>query len=156
MTKAEIFNQLTATPFVPHARLKNGHAQTLAGKLIRRRFKRVPENTEARIFNTAAGVQVLTHCSWQPQRLARPTLIVVHGMEGSTESRYMLGTAEKALAAEFNVVRVNFRNCGGTEHLTATLYHAGLTDDIRQIIDELVNRDGLRDLYVAGLSLGGK
>ncbi len=155
MTKAEIFKQLTATPFVPHARLKNGHAQTLAGTLIRRRFKRVLENTEARIFKTAAGVQVLTHCSWQPQRLTRPTLIVVHGMEGSTESRYMLGTAEKALAAEFNVVRVNFRNCGGTEHLTATLYHAGLTDDLRQIVTELSARDGLQEFYVAGFSLGG-
>jgi len=155
MTKAELLKQLTATPFIPHAALKNGHTQTLAGTLMRRRFKRVPENTEARIFDVAAGVQVLAHCSWQPQRTTRPTMLVVHGMEGSTESRYMMGTAEKALEAGFNVVRVNFRNCGGTEHLTSTLYHAGLTDDIRQIIAELSARDGLQEIYLAGFSLGG-
>lgn len=155
MTKAEMLNQLIATPFVPHAALKNGHTQTLAGTLIRRHFKRVPANTQARIFDVAAGVRVLTHCSWQPQRATRPTLLAVHGMEGSTQSRYMLGTAEKALAAGFNVVRVNFRNCGGTEHLTATLYHAGLTDDIRQIVAELSARDGLPEIYLAGFSLGG-
>lgn len=155
MTKAELLKQLAATPFIPHPALKNGHTQTLAGTLIRRRFKRVPENTEARIFDVAAGVQVLAHCSWQPQRATRPTLLVVHGMEGSAESRYMLGTAEKALEAGFNVVRVNFRNCGGTEHLTATLYHAGLTDDLRQIVAELSARDGLQEIYLMGFSLGG-
>ncbi|MFY9572182.1 MAG: alpha/beta fold hydrolase, partial [Blastocatellia bacterium] len=84
-----------------------------------------------------------------------PTLIISHGMEGSTESRYMLGTAEKALAAGFNAVRVNYRNCGGTEHLTSTLYHAGLTDDIRQIVQELIERDGLGEIYLVGFSLGG-
>ena len=88
-------------------------------------------------------------------RLARPTLVLLHGMEGSTESRYMLGTAEKALSAGFNVVRVNTRNCGGTEHLTSTLYHAGLTEDLRQIVKELADRDGLGELYIAGFSLGG-
>jgi predicted alpha/beta-fold hydrolase len=52
-------------------------------------------------------------------------------------------------------VRVNTRNCGGTEHLTPTLYHAGLTEDVRQIIVELTERDGLTEVYVAGFSLGG-
>ena len=97
---------------------------------------------------------VLAHCSWQEER-NRPTLILLHGMEGSTESRYMMGTAEKALAAGFNAVRVNTRNCGGTEHLTSTLYHAGLTEDLQHIISELGERDGLGELYVAGFSLGG-
>ena len=67
----------------------------------------------------------------------------------------MLGTAGKALAAGFNAIRVNTRNCGGTEHLTSTLYHAGLTEDLRHILAELVERDGLRELYIAGFSLGG-
>ncbi len=67
----------------------------------------------------------------------------------------MLGTAEKAVAAGFNAIRVNTRNCGGTEHLTATLYHAGLTEDLRHIITELAETDGLEELYPAGFSLGG-
>ena len=76
-------------------------------------------------------------------------------MEGSTESAYMLTTAEKAYRAGFNVVRVNVRNCGGTDHLTPTLYHAGLTNDLRLVIDELVRIDGMSRIIIAGFSLGG-
>jgi predicted alpha/beta-fold hydrolase len=155
MTKERILERLSRTPFIPLPKLRNAHAQTLAGAVIPRRFKAVAENSEPRYFDTAPGVRVLAHCSWQKERNRRPTLVLLHGMEGSTESRYMLGTAEKALGAGFNAVRVNTRNCGGTEHLTSTLYHAGQTEDLRQIIAELVERDGLGELYIAGFSLGG-
>ena len=155
MTKDAILNELKRRPFLPHPALKNSHAQTLAGALIRRRFRRAVERREERLFDIAPGVRVLGYCSWQADRRAHPTLVLAHGMEGSTESRYMLGTAEKALAAGFNVIRMNVRNCGGTEHLTPTLYHAGLTDDLKQIIRELGERDGLSEIYLAAFSLGG-
>jgi predicted alpha/beta-fold hydrolase len=155
MMKDAILDELGKQPFVPHPALKNGHTQTLAGALIPRRFKRVIENREERIFETAPGMRVMGYCSWQADRRSCPTLVLAHGMEGSTESRYMLGTAEKALAAGFNVIRMNVRNCGGTEHLTPTLYHAGLTDDLKAVIKELSERDGLSEIYLAGFSLGG-
>jgi uncharacterized protein len=155
MTKDAILNEMKRRPFVPHPALKNGHAQTLAGALLRRRFRRAVEPRQERLFDIAPGVRVLGYCSWQADRRAHPTLVLAHGMEGSTESRYMLGTAEKALAAGFNVIRMNVRNCGGTEHLTPTLYHAGLTDDLKQVIKELAERDGLNEIYLAAFSLGG-
>ena len=52
-------------------------------------------------------------------------------------------------------MRVNFRNCGGTEHLSRTIYHAGLTSDLRTVIDELIVRDHPSQLFIAGFSLGG-
>ncbi|HZM88528.1 MAG TPA: alpha/beta fold hydrolase [Blastocatellia bacterium] len=155
MTKESILIHLGRTPFVPPPKLKNAHAQTLAGAVMPRRFKGVIESSQPRFFDTVPGVQVLAHCSWQEDRDEHPTLVLLHGMEGSTESRYMLGTAEKALRAGLNVVRVNTRNCGGTEHLTTTLYHAGLTEDLRQVVAELSDRDGLSELFIAGFSLGG-
>jgi len=155
MTKENILKHLEGMPFVPHPALKNAHAQTIMGLLIPRCFKLVAQNTEARFFDVATGVRVLAHCSWQDARKRQATLLITHGMEGSSESRYMLGTTEKALEAGFNVIRLNHRNCGGTEHLTPTLYHAGLTDDIRNIISELIEKDGLREIYLAGFSLGG-
>ncbi|HSE38452.1 MAG TPA: alpha/beta fold hydrolase, partial [Blastocatellia bacterium] len=155
MTKESLLERLARTPFIPPPKLRNAHAQTLAGTVIPRRFKAVLENSQPRFFDTAPGVKVLAHCSWQKPRGERPTLVLLHGMEGSTESRYMLGTAEKALGEGFNAVRVNTRNCGGTEHLAPTLYHAGLTEDLRQILAELAEGDGLNELYIAGFSLGG-
>jgi len=155
MNRDQMIERFNQHPFVPHPALKNPHAQTIAGTLIPRRFKSIVERSERRFFDTDSGVRVLAHCAWQDDRTARPTVILAHGMEGSTESRYMLGTAEKALGAGFNAVRVNYRNCGGTEHLTSTLYHAGLTDDIRHIVLELIEHDGLNEIYLAGFSLGG-
>jgi len=76
-------------------------------------------------------------------------------MEGSTNSIYMIATAEKAFRAGFNVVRVNFRNCGGTEHLTPTLYHGGLSADLRAVVNELIEKDGLNRIFLLGFSLGG-
>ena len=144
-----------ATPFVPHPAIKGAHAQTLMAFFIRRSTEFLSRNTEPRFFDLAPGVRVLGHCSWQAERHTRPTLLLVHGLEGSADSAYMLGTAEKALAAGFNVIRLNVRSCGGTIDLTPTLYHAGLTDDLHRIIEELSGTDGLDQLYVAGFSLGG-
>jgi len=54
-----------------------------------------------------------------------------------------------------NVLRLNQRNCGGTEHLSAGLFHSGLTADAKHVIDELAAVDGLSAIAVAGYSLGG-
>ena len=81
--------------------------------------------------------------------------MLLHGLEGSSESNYMLGTAEKAWVAGLNVVRLNQRNCGGTEMLTETLYHSGLSCDIRAVVLELIERDRLPEIFAAGFSMGG-
>lgn len=106
------------------------------------------------MFQVEPGVQVLAHCHWQAERRNRPTLLLVHGLEGSAESSYMLGITFKALHHGMNVVRMNLRNCGGSMHLTPTLYNAGLSADIACILRELHN-DGCASIFIAGYSLGG-
>jgi predicted alpha/beta-fold hydrolase len=151
----EMTDRLAQVVFAPHPALRNAHAQTIAGTLIRRRTPLLDRNSEARYFDTAPGARVLAHCSWQNDHQSKPTLVVAHGLEGSILSPYMLGTAEKALRAGFNVLRLNTRNCGGTAHLSETLYHAGLTDDLRAVVAELTERDRLGEIYLMGFSLGG-
>lgn len=111
--------------------------------------------TEARYFDVAADARVLAHCTWQPDRTACATVLLLHGLEGSSEAHYMRGMAAKALTRGFNVVRLNQRNCGGTEHLSRGLYHSGLTADPLFVLRELRDRDGLTRFGVAGYSLGG-
>lgn len=155
MTREEIAEQLSHTPFIPHRALRSAHAQTILSSILPRRGKLLARNTEPRYFDPSPGVRVLAHCSWQPDRKSAPTLLMLHGLEGSADSAYMVGTAERATTAGFNAIRLNMRNCGGTEHLTARLYHAGLTDDLRLILDELMSGDRMKAIYVAGFSLGG-
>jgi uncharacterized protein len=155
MIKAEIVQHLARRPFVPHPFFRNGHAQTIFGSLFARRTPLLKAGKQPRFFEVAPHTKILGDCTWQADKRACPTLVLVHGMEGSVNSGYMQGTAEQALRANFNVVRLNHRNCGATEHLTSTLYHAGLTDDVRAVIQELIEQDGLSEIYVAGFSLGG-
>ena len=119
-----------------------------------RRFPALPA-PEPRFFDVAPDARVLAHCHWQADRRARPTVLLLHGLEGSSEAHYMAGMADKAWARGFNVVRLNQRNCGGTEHLSRGLYHSGLTADPRFVLTELCDTDGLTSFGVAGYSLGG-
>ena len=154
----EIRRALEAKPFTPHPIFRGGHAQTIRGSLRtehRRNASRAYEDAEARLFEVEPGVRLLTHCSWQEERRQHPTLVLVHGLEGSSASPYMLGTADKAWRAGFNVVRLNVRNCGDTEHLTPTLYHSGMSGDIHSVVSELIERDRLPRIFLAGFSLGG-
>ncbi len=157
MFSASIKQQLEAHPFAAHPIWRSGHAQTIVGYLTPRRSRllRAHAGDEARFFQVEPDVQMLAHCRWQPERAQHPTLVLLHGLEGSSESVYMLGTADKAFRAGFNTVRVNMRNCGGTEHLTPTLYHSGLSSDIRHITNELIREDKLPCIYLCGFSMGG-
>lgn len=139
--------------FVPRRWLRGGHVQTIASFLLPRRFN-LP-TPEKRFIEVADGVRVLCHCHWQPDRTKPLTIIIVHGLEGSSESQYALGVTEKALAAGMNVVRYNQRNCGGTEELAPVLYHSGLSDDVAVVARELIERDGISRLALAGFSMGG-
>ncbi|MFZ3343283.1 MAG: alpha/beta fold hydrolase [Terriglobales bacterium] len=140
-------------PFVPRRWLRGGHIQTLASFLIQRRIH-LPES-EARMIEVAPGVRVLCHCHWQADRTKALTIIVVHGLEGSSDSQYMLGIADKGLRAGMNVVLYNQRNCGGTDALAPVLYHSGLSNDIAAVAREIIARDGVSRLALVGFSMGG-
>jgi predicted alpha/beta-fold hydrolase len=141
-------------PFEPHPFLKSAHRMTIAGRYWPRSLERLPQPTE-RLFPVADDTQLLAHCHWQPEPRRRPTLVIVHGLEGSSSSRYVLGTAEKAWLADFNVVRMNQRNCGGTELLTPTLYNSGRSGDFRAVVRELAEQDALPEIFLSGFSMGG-
>ncbi|MFN2516394.1 MAG: YheT family hydrolase [Pyrinomonadaceae bacterium] len=142
-------------PFKPHRLFQNGHAQTIAAYVWPRSFRFSAERDEARFFKVATDVKVLAHCRWQANPAEHPTIVVWHGIEGSTSSNYMLAIAEKGFQAGFNIIRVNIRNCGGTEHLTPTLYHGGLSEDLGVVVKELIEVDRLSNLFLVGFSLGG-
>jgi predicted alpha/beta-fold hydrolase len=131
---------------------------TLYGWGNPRYFPRLPAPTR-RYFDVAAdanGVsRVVAECHWQPRPWERVTVLALHGLNGSSDAHYVRGLASKAFARGMNVVRLNQRNCGGTEHLTPGLFHSGLTGDVAHVMRELETVDGLPTFAIAGWSLGG-
>ena len=140
--------------FVPRPSLRDGHRMTLYGWGNPRYFPRLPPPV-ARYFDIDRDTRVLAMCHWQERPWERLTLLLLHGLNASSEAHYMKGIATKAFARGLNVVRLNQRNCGGTEHLSAGLFHSGLTVDARHVINEFLAVDGFDAIAVGGYSLGG-
>jgi len=148
------------TEFVPPRWLRNAHLQTLAGNFLKRDWWLPPaeellvevDDPEA----AAAGyppTQLLSLCHWQPERRARLTVVLLHGLEGSASSRYVLGNGSRAWAAGCNVVRMNMRSCGGSDAIAPTIYHSGRSEDVRALVDALVEL-GLTRIALVGYSMG--
>lgn len=141
------------TGFQPRRHLRGGHVQTLASFFLSRKVSLA--HPEERLLEVAPGVKILCHCHWQTDRTQALTVVIVHGLEGSSDSDYMLGIADKGLAAGMNVVRVNQRNCGGTQSFSPTLYHSGLSADVAAVTRNLLQQDKITGFALVGFSMGG-
>ncbi|AEU36030.1 YheT family hydrolase [Granulicella mallensis] len=141
--------------------LSNGHLQTIFGNFLPRP-NHLPRPVAQLVevspaHGTQISSQVLCECHWQPlpERPQRPTAIIVHGLEGSSRSQYVVGNANKLWQAGCNVIRMNMRNCGGTERLTPTLYHSGLSGDVGRVLRFFIETQGLQSVSLIGYSMGG-
>ncbi len=141
--------------FRPHPLLSHPHLMTVFPRFWPRGRLLEGLPSQARLFTVAPQTQLLGYCHWQHDPKQHGTVVLVHGLEGCSESHYMHGIARKTWLAGFNVIRLNQRNCGGTEHLTPTLYHSGLSQDIRAVLIELLAHDGLGTIWAIGYSMGG-
>jgi len=147
--------------FQPLPWLKNGHLQTIIGNFL----PRIPEPTlppptsewieVVPATPTQIATQILCHCHWHRDPADHLTIILVHGLEGSSDSHYIEGNAGKMWVAGYNVVRMNMRNCGDTDTKTSTLYHSGLSGDVICVLKTLANRFHLHRFALCGYSMGG-
>jgi predicted alpha/beta-fold hydrolase len=154
-----------ARPFLPRRCLRNGHLQTIAGNFLPRASHLPAPIAELVEVSPASGTQISTQvlckCHWQPAevRASRPTAILLHGLEGSADSQYVVGNADKLWRAGANVVRMNMRNCGGSDYemarLSPTLYHSGLSGDVDAVMRHYLRRERLQSMALIGYSMGG-
>jgi predicted alpha/beta-fold hydrolase len=137
-------------PFIPF--FQNPHLLTIAGNYWRRNLDTQRFPVETKLYETEPGVQVRVEYQ-APEGDPVAHLIMVHGLEGSSEAGYARSLAQAALEAGCAAHRFNMRSCGGTEHLSGgTLYHSGQTSDLLAVIRQLRHS---APIFLAGFSLGG-
>ena len=130
---------------------RNPHALTVLANFWPRKYDHARFPKDTRLIQTDADTHVLV----QSQRPAEPPIghvVLLHGLEGSGEAGYMVSMAWAALNSGFAAHRFHMRTCGGTAHLSKTLYHAGLTSDLRAFLER--ERSDL-PVFLIGFSLGG-
>lgn len=132
--------------------LRNPHVMTCALLIPRRLGAPADETVDVPV--EADGSRVRLACHWAT-RADAPTVFLVHGFTGSANSTYMVGLARKAAARGWNVVRMNSRGSGGTEHVTWRLGHVGLWQDLAAALAFLQEAGRARRVYLVGYSMGG-
>lgn len=138
-------------PFVPLFR--NAHLATLAGNFWPRPLDEARFPTRQTLYRTAPDVGIAVEEN-RPAGEARGEVLLLHGLEGSSRSGYLISLAQTLLEAGFAVHRMNLRGCGLSEPHSPTLYHSGLTHDARRILEQW-RTAGRGPRFLAGFSLGG-
>lgn len=85
----------------------------------------------------------------------KPTLVLFHGLEGSSQSPYALALMRMCLARGWNGMVVHFRGCSGEINRLPRAYHSGDAAEIDWVLRKVKARIGAAPLYAAGVSLGG-
>lgn len=122
--------------------------------LNNRRVPALEAHSTAHILDAGDGVQLSCHISSQPQDPAAPSIVLVHGWEGSHESIYLHSLACHLYQQGWQIVRFNLRDHGDTHHLNPEPFHSARMDEVfggLRAIQEMLNCD----FDLAGFSLGG-
>lgn len=108
------------------------------------------EPWDATLVDSQVGAVRLT--GWLRARPTSDTLVVViHGLGGNVESRYVVRAAKAVDEAGLGYLRLNLR---GADRSGEDLYHAGLTDDLRVALASPSLARFTR-IHVLGFSMGG-
>jgi predicted alpha/beta-fold hydrolase len=143
-------------PF-PRARfLEHVHAQTMWPAFFRRHR---PRELESACLLAPDGYPLAVDAL--PTRQGAPGVLMLHGLEGSSRSSYILGLLAGVEARGWNGASFSFRSCEppgarapGPGAVEDRIYHSGATRDLEPIVAELRRRWGDGPLAVVGFSLG--
>src|SRR5436190_1797165 len=140
--------------FRPLFLLGNPHVQTLLGAFLpgkvcppprRRHVVRLPDGDGLMLYEN-------TPPRWRP---GEPMALLLHGLTGTHASPHVVRLAAQLLARQVRVFRVDQRGVGLGLHLARGTYHAGRSDDVRQVLAVLHRWSPSSPLWLVGVSLGG-
>jgi predicted alpha/beta-fold hydrolase len=131
---------------------RNGHVQTIWGSLCR--TDRLTLRRE-RLSTPDGDFVDLDWLDVDGDVTGAPTLLVLHGLEGSSRSHYVSGLLRAGRAAGWHGVAFNFRSCSGELNRLPRFYHSGETGDLAWVVRTLVARAPGVPLGAVGVSLGG-
>ena len=86
---------------------------------------------------------------------SKTLILLIHGLEGSSESKYILAAASELNKAGYDTVSFNLRGCSGEDNLLLPTYHSGKTEDLDFVINYLIENYYYDKIMVVGYSLGG-
>ena len=139
----------TGGDFRPAWWLPGGHLQTLFPTLFRVR-RPLPLKRERLELEDGDFLDL----DWTREQPG-PLVLLLHGLEGSLHSHYVSGLLGALDRSGRSCVQMYFRGCSGEPNRLPRSYHSGETGDLQTVLDHISQRYPGRDIYAAGVSLGG-
>ena len=151
----------TNSNFRPPFYLQNAHIQSILNSVGPRKFRAKAlvksMSSETLTFTTDKGVRLKgefdrsdLNCEQKPS-----VAILIHGWEGSSQSAYIVTTAAKLLANGFDVLRLNLRDHGDTQHLNREIFNSTMTEEVADCIQRFTDERDYTNRFLVGFSLGG-
>lgn len=144
----------TIDDFKPLPLFRSGHRQTILGYLLRKWQRPLPAQLHRLPLSDGDLLEIHDTIpnNWKE---GSPVILIVHGLGGCHTSGSVLRLAWECYRQNWRIIRINMRGSGGSMPGNKKPYHAGCSDDIRQVL-ELVTTWTKRSLFgLVGLSLGG-
>ena len=138
-------------PFKTAWLFSNPHFQTIWPALFRRTQK--PAYIRHRLELSDGDFIDIDWCG--VERSEAPVAILLHGLEGSSDSPYIRGLASLLGHLGWRCAAINFRGCSGESNRLQRSYHSGATDDLGEIVTFLSGYCPNSKLHAVGFSLGG-
>lgn len=140
---------IVASRFRPAWWARNRHIQTVYQNLIRRRPRLTPTRERLELEDGD-----FLDLDWVGPGEG-PLVLVLHGLEGSIQSKYAAGQLAALEQAGLRGVLMHFRGCSGEPNRLRRGYHSGETSDFDRVINEIRRREPDTPLAAVGYSLGG-
>lgn len=139
---------ILTSSFTPSYPLKNGHVNTVFRNLFAK------ENHQYKRKRITTWDDDFIDLDFSI--VGSKTLVVlIHGLEGSSESKYILAASTEINNAGIDTVSFNLRGCSGEDNLLLTTYHSGKTEDVDFVINHLLAHYNYENIAIVGYSLGG-
>ena len=132
----------------------NPHVLTILANFWPRKYDTSRFPIEVKLVRTDPDTQVRIQTQ-RPSAAPIGQVVLLHGLEGNGEAGYIHSMAWDVLNAGFIAHRFNMRTCGGTAHLSKTIYHGGLTSDLLRFLETLDREKSGLPVFLIGFSLGG-
>ncbi len=137
--------------FKPAWWLPGSHLQTLWPTFCRRLNKSIVFQRERLELPDGDFIDL----DWVNADTNAPIVVVLHGLEGSSESPYANGMLMAMQNQGWRGVLMHFRSCSGELNRHARAYHSGDTTDVAYLIKTIRDREPDALLAAVGFSLGG-
>lgn len=142
---------LISSNYIPPRLYRNGDIATIYAATLRKVDIRIPERERLELSDGD-----FIDLDWfYSKNSGDKAVILLHGLAGNSLRPYMKGMAKAFNEKGWDAISVSLRGCSDEMNRLYRSYHAGVSDDLEEIIQHVLSDSEYKNIALIGFSLGG-